>query len=153
MASVPPSICSSNSTGNAHEPAFTAQHTLMGYRVGADAVLIAHFAFMAFVVVGGLVVRRKRWLMAFHLPAVAWAAFVVASGRICPLTFVENALRVLAGEQGYGESFIEHYLLHVIYPPGLTPSIQIGLALGVVMVNNAIYARIFADRRTAPARS
>jgi hypothetical protein len=81
------------------------------------------------------------------MPAVAWAAFVVASGRICPLTLVENAFRRAAGASGYSESFIEHYLLHVIYPPGLTPAVQVALAIGVLAINATIYLRVMKSRR------
>jgi hypothetical protein len=119
----------------------------MASRFAADAVLVAHFAFIAFVVAGGFAVWKRAWLMMLHLPAVLWASFIVASGGICPLTYVENALRARAGQQGYGESFIEHYLLHIIYPPGLTPGVQIALAAIVVILNVAVYARLLSRRR------
>ena len=119
----------------------------MAYRFAADAVLVAHFAFIAFVVAGGFAVWKRRWLMTLHLPAVLWASFIVASGRICPLTFVENARRAHAGQQGYGDSFIEHYLLRIIYPPGLTPGLQMTLATIVVILNVAVYARFLGRRR------
>ena len=121
----------------------------MLFRLAADALLLVHFGFIAFVILGGLLVLRRRWIAFVHVPAVAWATFVVASGGICPLTFVENALRARAGESGYSESFIEHYLLHVIYPPGLTPAVQLALAIGVLAINVTIYLRLLKSRKGA----
>jgi Ni/Fe-hydrogenase subunit HybB-like protein len=123
----------------------------MLYRLAADAVLLGHFAFIAFVILGGLFVLRRRRVAFVHVPAVAWAAAIVASGHLCPLTILENALRTRAGASGYGESFIEHYLLHVIYPPGLTPAVQIALAIGVVAINAVIYMRLMKSRHAAAA--
>ncbi len=121
----------------------------MLFRLAADALLLVHFGFIAFVILGGLLVLRRRWIAFVHVPAVAWATLIVASGRICPLTFVENALRARAGESGYSESFIEHYLLHVIYPAGLTPAVQLALAIGVLAINVTIYLRLLKSRKGA----
>ncbi len=80
---------------------------------------------------------RLAWL---HLPAAAWAGWVVSAGWICPLTPLENALRRSAGEAGYGGSFQEHYLLALIYPEGLTRPLQVALGLGVLLLNVLLYA-------------
>jgi len=121
----------------------------MLYRLAAAASLLLHFGFIAFVILGGLLVQWRRWVAFVHVPAVAWATFIVASGRICPLTFVENAFRAGAGASGYSESFIEHYLLHVIYPPGLTPPVQVALAIVVLAINATIYMRLMKSRKGA----
>jgi hypothetical protein len=84
-------------------------------RFAADAVLLLHLCFILFVVLGGFLVVRRRALMLPHIAAVAWAVFVEATGVICPLTFVENHFRSAAGLSGYGGSFVEHYLLGVIF--------------------------------------
>jgi Protein of Unknown function (DUF2784) len=113
----------------------------MGYRLLADLVLALHFAFLAFVVGGGLLARRWRWLVAPHLLAVAWGVYIEATpGLLCPLTTWENAFAVRAGDAGYEGSFIEHYLVPVIYPDGLTPAVQRGLAVLIILVNVAVYA-------------
>lgn len=119
----------------------------MWYAFAAEAVLALHFAFIAFVVVGGLVALVRRWLAAVHLPAAAWGFYVEVSGRLCPLTTLENHLRLEAGEAGYAESFVEHYLLAIIYPAGLTRTIQFALAAAVLVANAAIYWRVFRHRR------
>ena len=84
-----------------------------------------------------------------HLPAAAWGIFVEITGRICPLTYLENYLRIKSGQSGYAESFIEHYLLAVIYPAGLTRGIQLALAGAVVIVNVVIYGRLLYSRHMA----
>ena len=131
-------------------------------RLAADAVLIAHLAFILFAAFGALLALRWRWIPLVQLPAAAWGVFVEATGRICPLTFLENALRVRGGANGYEESFVEHYLLGIVYPAGLTPGIQVVLAAGIVALNTAIYVvvlrrlrhdRIPNGRRTACDRS
>src|SRR6266480_3518283 len=105
----------------------------MLYRIAADAVLVVHFAFVLFALLGGLLVLRTPGLAWLHLPAVVWAAFVEFTGRICPLTPLEVALRQAAGDAGYAGDFLEHYLLAVIYPEGLTHDVQITLGATVLL--------------------
>ena len=112
----------------------------MGYRLLADLTLTLHFAFLAFVVGGGLLARRWRWIAVPHLLAVAWGVYVeLMPGLLCPLTTWENVLALRAGEAGYEGGFIEQYLVPVIYPNGLTPTVQRMLAGLVVAVNVLVY--------------
>lgn len=111
----------------------------MTYRIAADLVLATHLVFIVFVVLGGLLALRYRWVLMIHIPAAVWGAFVEISGRICPLTTWENQLRQSAGDSGYADSFVEHYLLPVIYPAGLTRSTQFWIAGLVIVVNVVIY--------------
>ena len=119
----------------------------MVYKLAADSVVLLHGLFILFAVLGGLLAAWRAWMTAVHLPAAAWAAWIEVSGGVCPLTPLENRLRYLAGEVGYTGGFIEHYLLPVIYPPGLTPAIQWTLALLVVLVNLAIYGWLLRRSR------
>ena len=112
----------------------------MLYRVAADLLVLLHLAFIIFVVTGGLAVFKWQWMAFLHIPAAAWGAMIEYRGWICPLTPWENNLRKLAGEEGYTEGFIEHYILQVIYPPGLTRDIQTTLGTIVVVINLIIYA-------------
>jgi len=121
-------------------------------RFAADAVSIAHLAFIVFVIAGALLAFRWRAVLAAHVPAVAWAVFVEAMGTICPLTYVENALRVTAGASGYSGDFVEHYLLGVIYPAGLTRDVQFALAALVLVVNAAIYTALWRTWRGRRAK-
>jgi hypothetical protein len=115
----------------------------------ADAVLLAHAAFVAFVVLGGFLVLRWPRLARVHLPVVAWGAGIEFAGGICPLTPLENQLRALAHEQGYAGGFVEHYVFGLLYPEGLTREVQIVLGLGVVALNGAVYAWLWYRRRQA----
>jgi hypothetical protein len=118
----------------------------MFYRLAADGVLLLHLAFIAFAVLGAVLVARWPRLAFVHLPAAAWGFFVELTGRVCPLTYAENALRMRAGEAGYSESFIEHYLLAVVYPDGLTRAAQLVLAAAVIAINVAIYGWLLHRR-------
>jgi hypothetical protein len=112
-------------------------------RLAADVVLLVHFAFILFVLAGGLLVWRRRWLAWVHLPAVGWGALIELGGWICPLTPLENHLRTAAGASGYAGGFIEHYLLPVVYPQGLTRGLQISLGVLVLSLNLLIYAGLW----------
>jgi len=111
----------------------------MGYGLAADAVVLLHGLFVVFAAVGGLLVLRYRWVAWLHLPAAGWAVLIEYAGWICPLTPLENRLRRLGGERGYQGGFIEHYLLPVLYPEGLTEAGQVVIGTVVLLVNVAIY--------------
>ncbi|MDD1636320.1 MAG: DUF2784 domain-containing protein [Methylococcaceae bacterium] len=115
----------------------------MFYRYAADAVLLLHLAFITFAVFGGLIAIWWRKILFIHLPAAAWGVFVEFTGRVCPLTSLENTLRIKSGIAGYSESFVEHYLLRIIYPEDLTREIQYFLGALVVIVNIVIYLWLF----------
>ncbi|MDD1635752.1 MAG: DUF2784 domain-containing protein [Methylococcaceae bacterium] len=115
----------------------------MLYRYSADAILFLHLAFIVFVVIGGLLAVWRRGVLFIHLPAALWGVFVELTGRVCPLTSLENTFRIKAGYAGYSKSFVEHYLLGIIYPEGLTREVQYFLGALVVVVNVAIYLWLF----------
>ena len=123
----------------------------MLYRVLADLTVLAHGLFVVFVVLGGLLVLRRPRAAWAHVPAAVWGALIELRGWVCPLTPLENRLRRLGGEAGYGGGFIEHYVVPVLYPPGLTREIQVGLGVAVVVLNLAIYGWILWRR--GPRRS
>lgn len=126
----------------------------MFFRLATDAVLLLHFAFIVFVVLGAILALRWRWMAAVHLPAAAWGVYIEVAGRICPLTYLENYLRQEAGQSGYQESFIEHYLLNIIYPSGLTEEIRYVLAIIVCITNSAIYSWLaFGGSRRAARKN
>jgi hypothetical protein len=118
----------------------------MWSRFLADLLVVAHFAFVLFVVLGGLLVLRHPRLAWVHLPAAAWGATIEFTGWICPLTPWEQSLRQLGGQSGYSGGFVEHYLLPVLYPSGLTTSIQVVLGVVVVVANLAIYGALLRRR-------
>ena len=105
----------------------------------ADALVVVHFAFAAFVVVGGFLAWRWRWVVFLHLPALAWGTWVELSSTVCPLTPLENHWRRLGGEAGYPGGFLAHYLGALLYPLGLTPQVQWSLAALLVTLNVIAY--------------
>ena len=111
----------------------------MPFGLLADLVVAAHFLFVLFVVLGGLLVLRWPKVAYLHIPAAVYGAAIEFFGWICPLTPLENRLRRLAGESGYSGGFIEHYLLPILYPSALTRDIQLLLGALVIGVNLAIY--------------
>ena len=125
-------------------------------RALADIILVSHLAFIVFVVAGGLLALRWRWVPLVHLPAACWGVYVELAGRICPLTPLENTLRRAAGDAGYPGGFIEHYLVPIVYPAALSHSLQIGLAGLVVLANLIVYSVVLwrwyrRSRRTLAA--
>ena len=116
----------------------------MIYRALADLVLVVHLAFVLFVVLGGLLVVRWPWLAWLHLPAAIWGVLIEYTGWICPLTPLENSLRVKGGEAGYAGGFIQHYIQPVLYPAGLTRSTQVVLGSMALLVNLAAYAIVLS---------
>lgn len=109
-------------------------------RIAADCVVGIHFLFIVFVMAGGVLAVKWRWVVFVHLPCAAWGALIEFSGWVCPLTPLEWRLRDLAGESGYTGGFIEHYILPVVYPPGLTRHVQIALGVAVLSINILVYA-------------
>jgi hypothetical protein len=115
-------------------------------RITADAIVLAHLAFILFVAVGGLFVLRWPRLAWAHLPAVIWGALVELAGWICPLTPLENRLRAAAGDSAYAGGFIDRYIMPIVYPPGLSRSFQIALGCAVIILNVLIYGLAFTRR-------
>jgi len=119
----------------------------MAYRILADLVVGVHALFVVFVVAGGLLALRWPWVAAAHLPAAVWGTLIEFRGWICPLTPLEQSLRASAGQAGYEGGFIEHYLLPVLYPAGLTQRVQLVLGSLVIAVNVVVYGLLLWRRR------
>jgi hypothetical protein len=119
----------------------------MVYRILADAVVLVHVAFVLFVVLGGLLVLRWRRIAWIHLPAAIWGALIEFAGWVCPLTPLENRLRVLGGGEAYDTGFVEHYVVPLLYPRDLTRTWQIALGLGALLINLGIYTFVIARAR------
>ena len=124
----------------------------MWYRIGADFVLIVHFAFVLFVIFGGLLAIRWPRVAWVHVPVAIYGAMIEFIGFICPLTPLENAWRRHGGEAGYAGGFIEHYITATIYPAGLTRRVQLVLGLAVIALNAIVYT-IVARRASRAVRA
>ena len=115
--------------------------------MAADFVVILHFLFVFFVIFGGLLVLRWPKLAYLHLPVAVYGVLIEFVGWVCPLTPLEKRLRESAGQQGYEGGFVEHYILPVLYPSGLTRGVQLVLGALVIIINLTIYAVILRGRR------
>ncbi len=119
----------------------------MIYKFLSDLVILLHFGFIVFAVLGALLVMRWPRLVWLHLPAALWAMAIEFYDGICPLTPLENWLRIMAGEGGYSGGFVTHYIVAVIYPDELTTGIRMMLGIGVLIINLALYGWIIKQRR------
>lgn len=120
--------------------------------LAANVVLLLHAVFILFAVFGAALAMRWPYIAWLHIPAAVWAVGIELAGAVCPLTFLENHLRAAAGIQGYSGGFIDHYLLPLVYPAGLTPAVQYVLAGVVLAVNLLLYAWLLHRRRARPPR-
>lgn len=124
----------------------------MQYRALADGVLVLHLAFVAWVVLGGLLVLRRPGLAWMHLPAAAWGVLIEWMRWPCPLTPLENHLRRLGGEAGYEGGFVEHYITALLYPGGLSRTLQFALGVLVLLINLGVYLRLARSRSRRAGR-
>ena len=108
--------------------------------LAADFLVLFHLLFIVFVMCGGLLVLKWRKLAWAHIPAAVWGTLIEFCGWICPLTPLENSLRLAAGSRPYAGGFIDNYIMPMIYPPGLTREMQWILGGAVVLVNVAVYS-------------
>jgi uncharacterized protein DUF2784 len=116
------------------------------FQMGADAVVVLHFCFVLFVLLGGLLVLRWPWLIWAHVPAAIWGIVIEFGGWICPLTPLENHWRQRGGSAGYHGDFVEHYILPVLYPAGLTRNWQLALGAIALAANALVYGFILRHR-------
>ena len=118
----------------------------MVYRILAELVLVIHFCFVLFVVLGGLLALRWRSVLWLHLPAFVWGVLVQCFFWACPLTPLENWLRRLGGESGYAGGFLEHYI-SAILSANVSRGFQMGLGILLLGVNVLVYTLVFTRRR------
>jgi hypothetical protein len=119
----------------------------MIFRLLADGTVVVHLAFVIFVVLGGLLVLRWRRMAWLHVPAAVWGAWIEFAGWFCPLTPLENWFRQQGGRTRYTGDFLEHYVLAIVYPTGLTADVQRALGLAVILLNAGVYAWILWRKR------
>ena len=119
----------------------------MPYHFLADVVVVIHLIFVLFSLLGALLAIWWRRILYVHFPAAVWAAWIEFSGRICPLTPLENWLRLKGGGTGYSGDFVGHYLLPLLYPAGLTRNVQFVLGGVVIGLNMIIYGYILFARK------
>jgi len=116
----------------------------MLFRIAADLLVVIHLGFICFVVIGGFLVLKWRWVGLLHIPSALWGALIEFQDWLCPITPLEIQLRQISGQSGYTGGFIEHYILPIVYPSYLTHEVQIILGSFVVVVNIAVYGWIIS---------
>lgn len=117
----------------------------------ADAVVLLHLGFILFVACGGFLALRWPKAAWVHVPAAVWGALVELAGWVCPLTPLENRLRLAAGGNAYASGFIDRYIVPVVYPAGLDRELQVALGLAVIVGNLAVYGwLLLRTRRREP---
>lgn len=120
----------------------------MGHRLIADLAMVAHFAFLAYMAVGGFLAWRWPRTILLHIATTAYGLLNVIVGWPCPLTSVERWGRDQAGEATLPASgFIDHYLAGVIYPEGAETWAR--LALAALVVISWVSFALFRPPRTA----
>lgn len=113
-------------------------------------MVVAHFAFLAYLLVGGFVAWRRRATIVAHVLAAIWGALIVLTKVPCPLTWLQNIFRERGGQAPYGEGFIGHYVKGHLYPVAYERPVQVLVAMIVLAswVGFGIRAR-----RRPPVRS
>ena len=119
------------------------------YSLAADSVVVVHLAFILFVILGGLTLFKWPWMIWLHVPTAVWGALVELLGAPCPLTPLENHLRRVGNAEAYSGGFIDHYIMPIVYPPGLTRRTQVVLGVLILAVNFAIYFRYLTRKSKA----
>lgn len=114
----------------------------MFYRLLADLTALTHLAFILFAITGGFLALKWKRLVWIHVPTAVWAVLVAVKGWVCPLTPFENWFRRAAGAADYESTFIEHYLLPVLYPVALTRDLQIAAGVFVLVLNVGVYTLV-----------
>ncbi len=109
------------------------------YRTLADATVLLHLLFIAFMVMGGALALRWPRLAWLHLPLATWGVLVQWMSWVCPLTPLENWFRAAGGGTAYPGGFVEHYLVPILYPVPAGPRFHVILGFAVLAANAAIY--------------
>jgi hypothetical protein len=119
------------------------------YSLAADSVVVIHLAFILFVILGGLTLFKWPWMIWLHVPTAVWGVLVELLGAPCPLTPLENHLRRIGDAEAYSGGFIDHYIMPIVYPPGLTRGTQVVLGVLILAMNFAIYFRYLTRKSKA----
>ena len=116
------------------------------FRIAADGLVVIHLVFILFVIMGGLMLFRWPWMIWIHVPTAVWGGLVELFGAPCPLTPLENHLRQAGHAEAYSGGFIDHYIMPIVYPPGLTRQTQVVLGVLILVINFAIYFRFLTRK-------
>jgi Protein of Unknown function (DUF2784) len=109
------------------------------YHIVVGLAVVAHFAFLCYLVVGGFVALRWRRAIWLHVPAVLWGIAITAAHLDCPLTWLERWSRAKAGMAPLPpDGFIAHYITGVLYPAGWAGAVP-AATFALIAVSWALY--------------
>jgi len=112
-------------------------------RFAANLVLLAHFAFVVLAVFGAAGVLVDPIWAWVHVPIVVWSSIVNLAGFTCPLTPIENRLRVTGYGAGYEGGFIHHYVGPLVYPRGMPRRLELVAGVSIVAWNGLVYGCLY----------
>ena len=111
----------------------------------ADGVVAVHYAYMAYLVVGGFIAWRWPRTIWLHVLAVGWAVAIVVTKVPCPLTALQNHFRESAGGRPLSDSFINLYIRGTFYPADQQTIARV--VLGAVVLGSWIGFVLIQRRR------
>ncbi len=124
----------------------------MLYKVLADVAVAVHLLFIVFVLFGGFLTFRWPRVAWSHVPSFLWGGGIALVGWVCPLTYLEHDLRAKGAAEGYATSFVEAYVLPLVYPEWLFGGFpRIGfIVIGVLIIalNAVLYWRLSTRLRS-----
>jgi uncharacterized protein DUF2784 len=117
------------------------------YQTVVALVVVLHFAFIGYVVIGGFLALRWRRTIWLHIPAVIWGSAIATKRVDCPLTWLERWARARAAMAPLPpDGFIAHYVTGVIYPVNWLIGVQV-VSFAVVALSWGLYFRPHVSRR------
>lgn len=121
------------------------------YQIVVALAVVAHFAFVGYLVVGGFIALRWRRTIWLHIPTALWGIAITAGHLDCPLTWLERWARAKAGMAPLPpEGFIAHYITGVLYPAGWAGWVEVAV-FALVAASWALYVQR-GRRRSAATR-
>jgi hypothetical protein len=109
------------------------------YHIVVALAVVAHFAFLCYLVVGGFVALRWRRTIWLHVPAALWGIAITTGHLECPLTSLERWSRAKGGMAPLPpDGFIAHYITGVLYPAGWTGIVPVATFV-LIAVSWALY--------------
>lgn len=117
------------------------------YLVLADAILIAHLLYIAWVIFGAIFTRGRPWLAGVHIATIVWGIITETTSAPCPLTIAESWCEVHAGVTPYHGPFLLRCLDATVYP-NVPLELLVTVAVIVCAFNLGIYVRRLVTRRS-----
>lgn len=116
------------------------------YLALADAVLLVHLVYIAWVIFGAIFTRGRPWFAGIHIATIVWGIITETTSAPCPLTLAENWCEARAGISPYHGPFLLHCLDATIYP-NVPVALLVTVAVVVCAFNLGVYVQRFRRHR------